>query len=205
MPKRCMKRSCWPIRERTAKAHVTALHDSRIETEARRIVDKLKDLSAPNSPNKTHFMVEISPHFDALASTKDNDRLFAMLPYKSLCFTSIKDRHGVYAMINKDERRDVSIRKPRPSIRKQLADSKQATSPKKAAARTKKNELEVWGMMHFTVEEENLICMYHNADRRRTIGKITAAMPGIDGDRIKHSHTPPTMREKPWNIAMSLT
>ena len=81
-------------------------------------------------------MVEISPHFDALASTKDNDRLFAMLPYKSLCFTSIKNRHGVYAMINKDERRDVSIRK-------QLADSKQATSPKKAAARTKKNELEV--------------------------------------------------------------
>ena len=129
--------------QRTAKAHVTALHDSRIETEARRIVDKLKDLSAPNSPNKTHFMVEISPHFDALASTKDNDRLFAMLPYKSLCFTSIKDRHRVYAMINKDERRDVSIRKPRPSIRKQLADSKLATSPKKAAARTKKNELEV--------------------------------------------------------------
>ena len=127
----------------TSKPTVTALHDSRIETEARRIVDKLKDLSAPNSPNKTHFMVEISPHFDALASTKDNDRLFAMLPYKSLCFTSIKDRHGVYAMINKDERRDVSIRKPRPSIRKQLADSNQATSPKKAAARTKKNELEV--------------------------------------------------------------
>ena len=37
-------------------------------------------------------------------------------------------------------------------------------------------------MMHFTVEEENLICMYHNADRRRTIGKITAAMPGMDRD-----------------------
>ena len=125
------------------KAHVTALHDGMILAEAQRIVAGLKDLSAPNSPNKTHFMVEISPHFDALASTKDNDRLFAMLPYKSLCFTSIKDRHGVYAMINKDERRDVSIRKPRPSIRKQLADSKQATSPKKAAARTKKNELEV--------------------------------------------------------------
>ena len=125
------------------KAHVTALHDSRIETEARRIVDKLKNLSAPNSLNKTHFMVEISPHFDALASTKDNDRLFAMLPYKSLCFTGIKDRHGVYAMIGKDERRDVSIRRPRPSIRKQLSDSKQAASPKKAAARTKKEELEV--------------------------------------------------------------
>lgn len=125
------------------KAHITALHDSRIETEAKRIVEKLKDLSVPNSPNKTHFMVEISPHFDALASTKDNDRLFSMLPYKSLCFTGIKDRHGVYAMIGKNERRDVSIRRTRPSIRKQLTDSKQAASPKKAAARAKKNELEV--------------------------------------------------------------
>ena len=36
--------------------------------------------------------------------------------------------------------------------------------------------------MQFTVEEENLICMYHNADRRRTIGKITAALPDMDGD-----------------------
>ena len=36
--------------------------------------------------------------------------------------------------------------------------------------------------MHFTVEEENLICMYHNSDRRRTIGKITAALPDMDGD-----------------------
>lgn len=130
-------------RPRDFKAHITALHDSRIETEARRIMDKLKDLSAPNSPNKTHFMLEISPHFDALASTKDNDRLFAMLPYKSLCFTGIKDRHGVYAMIGKDECRDVSIRRPRTSVRKQLTDSKQAASPKKAAARTKKKELEV--------------------------------------------------------------
>ena len=161
------------------KAHITALHDSRIETEAQRIVDKLKDLSAPNSPNKTHFMVEISPHFDALASTTDNDRLFAMLPYKSLCFTGIKDRHGVYAMIGKDERRDVSIRRPRPSIRKQFTDSKQAASPKKAAARNQ--EKGIGGMkMYFTVEEENLICMYHNADRRRTIGRITAALPDMD-------------------------
>ena len=34
--------------------------------------------------------------------------------------------------------------------------------------------------MHFTVEEVNLICMYHNADRRRTMGKITAALPDMD-------------------------
>jgi len=35
-------------------------------------------------------------------------------------------------------------------------------------------------MTHFTVEEENLICMYHNADRRRTMSKITAALPDMD-------------------------
>ena len=34
--------------------------------------------------------------------------------------------------------------------------------------------------MYFTVEEENLICLYHNADRRRTMGKITAALPDMD-------------------------
>ena len=34
--------------------------------------------------------------------------------------------------------------------------------------------------MHFTVEDENLICIYHNADRRRTIGKITAVLPDMD-------------------------
>ena len=125
------------------KAHVTALHDSRIETEARRIVDKLKDLSAPNSPNKTHFMVELSPYFVQIASSKDTDRLFSMLPYKSLCFTGMKDRHGLYAVIGKDENRDKEVRRPRASIRRQLSETKQAAAPKKAPARTKKNELEV--------------------------------------------------------------
>ena len=39
-------------------------------------------------------------------------------------------------------------------------------------------------MMHFTVEEENLICMYHNADRRRTINRLTAVIwMGICGRR----------------------
>ena len=37
-------------------------------------------------------------------------------------------------------------------------------------------------MMHFTVEEENLICMCHNADRRRTISRLTAALPDMDED-----------------------
>ncbi len=36
--------------------------------------------------------------------------------------------------------------------------------------------------MHFTVEEENLICMYHKSDRRRTAANIRAALPGMDED-----------------------
>ena len=59
-------------------------------------------------------------------------------------FTGMKDRHGLYAVINKDESRDKEVvRRPRASIRRQLSETKQAKAPKKAPARTKKNELEV--------------------------------------------------------------
>ena len=34
--------------------------------------------------------------------------------------------------------------------------------------------------MHFTVEEENLICLYHNADRRHTMARMMAALPDMD-------------------------
>ena len=33
--------------------------------------------------------------------------------------------------------------------------------------------------MYFTVEEENLICLYHNADRRRTAANLRAAFCAI--------------------------
>ena len=35
-------------------------------------------------------------------------------------------------------------------------------------------------MVPFTVEEENLICMYHKSDRRRTAANIRAALPDMD-------------------------
>ena len=34
----------------------------------------------------------------------------------------------------------------------------------------------------FTIEEENLICIYHKHDRRRTIAAISDALPDMDGD-----------------------
>ena len=36
--------------------------------------------------------------------------------------------------------------------------------------------------MQFTVEEENLICLYHKSDRRRTAAAVRAAMPDMDGE-----------------------
>ena len=125
------------------KEHIAALHDSRIETEARRIAEQMKSLPQPNSPHKTHFMVELSPYFTRLASAKDADRLFSMLPYKTLSFSSIEGRHGTYALIGKDENRDKGIRKPRPSLRAQLQSDKGKTAPKKVAAKLKHQELEV--------------------------------------------------------------
>ena len=125
------------------KAHIAALHDGLIETEARRIVREMKRHDTPNSPNKTHFMVELSPAFMQLANTKDIDRLFSMLPYKTLSFSKIEGRHETYALIDKGENRDKGIKKPRPSVRAQLTADKKTAAPKKAAAKRKNHDLEV--------------------------------------------------------------
>ena len=103
----------------------------------------MKRLAAPNSPDKNHFMVEVSPYFTKLASSRDTDQLLAMLPYKSLHLSSVKDRFGIYAMVDKNENRDKNIRKPRASVRKQLSETKQTASPIKASARRKQYEMEV--------------------------------------------------------------
>ena len=125
------------------KEHLAALHTGLIEAEAQRIVADMKRLAAPNSPDKNHFMVEVSPYFTKLASSRDTDQLLAMLPYKSLHLSSVKDRFGIYALVDKNENRDKNIRKPRASVRKQLSETKQTASPKKAAACSKQYEMEV--------------------------------------------------------------
>ena len=124
------------------RAHIEALHNNLIEREARRIVADMKKLHEPNSPDKSHFMVELSPVFTRLASTKDTERLFSMLPYKTLSFSALKDQRGTYALIGKDENRDREVKKPRPSVRAQLAQDKKRTAPKKAAKK-KDHGLEV--------------------------------------------------------------
>mgnify|MGYP000756097182 FL=1 len=125
------------------KEHTAALRAGLIEAEARRIVQEMKRRDTPNSPNRTHFMVELSPTFMQLASSKDTDRLFSMLPYKTLSFSKIEGRHGTYALIDKNENRGTDIRRARPSIRAQLAADKRKAAPKKAAVKSKNHELEV--------------------------------------------------------------
>ena len=51
-------------------------------------------------------MVEVSPYFTKLASSRDTDQLLAMLPYKSMHLSSVKDRFGIYALVDKKENRD---------------------------------------------------------------------------------------------------
>lgn len=125
------------------KEHTAALHDSRIRREAERVLSKLKDLKEPNSPDKAHFMVELSPHFTAIASSKDTDCLLSMLPFKKLSLSNLKERHGIYAFLPKNENRNKSLRKPRQSIRAQLAADKEKAAPKKAAAKSKHHDMEV--------------------------------------------------------------
>lgn len=136
------RRSREPLAPGDFKAHIAALHDSRIETEAHRVAAQMKSLQEPNSPHKTHFMVELSPYFMRLASSKDADRLFSMLPYQTLSFSKINGKHGMYALIDKNEDRNKDIRKLRPSLRAQLAADKRNTTLKKTA-KTKNHDLEV--------------------------------------------------------------
>lgn len=85
------------------------LTSKEIQEEAARLLRHLQSEREPNSPSGTHFMAQVSPDFLIRASTKDQDRLFAMLPFKSLSFSSLKDRKGIFAFIQKDESRDQSL------------------------------------------------------------------------------------------------
>ena len=93
-----------------------------IKREALNILSKFQNAHAPNSPNGTHYMAQISPDFLARAKTKDTDRLMAMLPFHSLSFSGLNDRKGTFALISKDEDRFQKLILRRPSVRKKLQE-----------------------------------------------------------------------------------
>ena len=63
-----------------------------------------------------------------------------------------------------------------------------------------------------TVEEENLICMYHNTDRHRTLAGISDALQDMDADMRQiaeqtihklHNMTDGAFEEAKFNMTLS--
>ena len=81
------------------------LTQEEVTAEAERILNALKTEREPNSPNGTHFMVEISPDFLRRANDKNRDALLRLLPFKSVSFSPLEGRIGTFALISKDESR----------------------------------------------------------------------------------------------------
>jgi len=103
-----------------------------IKAEAAKILAAFQEAREPNSPNKTHFLAQISPDFLARAKTKDTDRLMSMLPFQSLSFSTLEGRKGTFALIIKDENCNVKLQLRKPSVRKKLqeqADAPTTTNP----------------------------------------------------------------------------
>ena len=102
-----------------------------IHMEASRLMNCLQTEREPNSPNGTHFMAQISPDFLMRASSKDQDKLFAMLPFASLTISTLKDRKGEFVFISKDENRHQPLRQRKPSVKDKLrAEGKATGAPK---------------------------------------------------------------------------
>lgn len=141
----------------------------------------MKRQYSPNSPNKTHYMTELAPAFMMLASNRDVDRLFSLLHYKTLTFSKIEGRHGIYALIDKNENRDRDIRQA-PPLYPGAACRRQEESRSEAGGKNKTSRNGGMSMNRFTVEETNLISIYIADTRRELIGEMTGALPYMDGE-----------------------
>lgn len=105
------------------------LKQEDIEAEAQNILSCFRTAREPNSPNKTHYMVQVSPEFLIRASTKDRDRLMAMLPFRTLALSSLNGHEGIFALIRREEDRSQPLRLPKPSVRKKLREQPDTLRP----------------------------------------------------------------------------
>lgn len=100
------------------------LTGKEIQAEADRINDFFEKNGEPNSPNKTHIMIEISPKFLQRAGTKDIEALQGSLSYfDTLTFSQLNDRKGIFAMISKDQIREWPYGVKKPSALEKLKQS----------------------------------------------------------------------------------
>ena len=120
--------------------HVRELEESRIQTEAERLVTELQSLTEPNTPDKTHFMAEVSPYFLPLASNDDMNQLFAKVREQvkqPLYIDRPKGKESLHFFMRREERTQEQT--PKQSIKAQLAvqpaPSDQTAKPKDKGAR----------------------------------------------------------------------
>jgi hypothetical protein len=115
---------CEQLKTGNFKIHMQSLTDNRIQTEAERIVSAFRELTEPNSPNKTHYMVRLSHGFSVLSGSAEMDRLFDALPYKSLSMSGLNGEKGIWLMVSKDENRDQPVLSKKASVKNQLKEAR---------------------------------------------------------------------------------
>ena len=76
-------------------------------------MQELRAPDTPNSPHGTHYMARVSPDFLARAGTQAHDQLMALLPFRSLAITGMKDLPGTYVTILASEDRSKELRQRR--------------------------------------------------------------------------------------------
>ena len=118
--------------------HVQKLEESRIQTEADRLASELQSLTEPNTPDKTHFMAEVSLYFLPLASQDDMFRLFQKVQEQvkqPMYIAQMDGKKGQYFFMRREER----AQEHKPSIKEQLAakpiPGEQPVKPKDREAR----------------------------------------------------------------------
>ena len=64
--------------------------------------------------------LEVLDEQGELARKADMDSLLDRMPFRSACFTNLKDRKGLFAVISADEDRFQPLRQPKSSVREKL-------------------------------------------------------------------------------------
>ena len=132
-------------------------------------MENVKGLGEPDS-SETHCAVELSPYFVPLATDKDMERLFSMLPYKSLSFSTLEGRHGVYALIDKNER-NKEMKQTR-SLCPGAVTNREIPKSSEKDSKNKKSRIGGMNMIRLTVEEMNLLSIYHEGSKEQSLWKI---------------------------------
>lgn len=93
---------------------VQVLDDQRIQNEADRIASTLQNLTAHNSPRKTHFIVRVAEDVTAQAGPGEMARLLAAVQSRvpgNLFFDTLPGMAGVYCFRSPDDCRNQEVRK----------------------------------------------------------------------------------------------